>query len=161
MTRADLAFWVAAGAAAAAAVLALLLLILYLRVRRLLRNQRRVLSGSEQDLVEYAVGLLARVERVEARASAVEGGLSALARRLDGCIQRRGLVRYDALEGAGAKQSSSIALLDASGSGFVISAIQARDYARIYVKDIDSGEGDLELSPEERRALQEAAASGR
>ncbi len=161
MTTADLAFWIAVGAAAGAGLCLLVLLTQYLRLRRMLRNQRRVLGGSEQDLVEYAVSLLARVERVESRAAAVEGGLTGLARRLDGCIQRRGLVRYDALEGAGARQSSSIALLDASGSGFVISAIQARDYARIYIKDINGGEGDLELSPEERHALQEAAASGR
>ena len=160
MTTADLAFWIAVGAAAAAGLVALLVLLLYLRLRRLTRNQRLVLGGSQQDLVEYAVSLLARVERMESRTSAVEGGLTALSRRIDRCLQRRGLVRYDALEGAGAKQSSSIALLDASGSGFVISAIQARDYARIYVKDIDGGEGDLELSPEERLALREAAGSG-
>jgi len=47
----------------------------------------------------------------------------------------------------------------ASGSGFVLTAIQDREYARIYVKELREGEADLELSPEERKAVDEALAS--
>ncbi len=48
-------------------------------------------------------------------------------------------------------------MTDAAGSGLVLSAIQGRDYARIYIKDVREGESDVELSPEERRALDVAA----
>ena len=37
--------------------------------------------------------------------------------------------------------------MDASRSGFVLSAIQGRDYARIYIKDVRNGLSDVELSP--------------
>ena len=61
------------------------------------------------------------------------------------------MLRYDALEGAGGRQSVTIALMDASRSGLMLSAIQGRDYARIYVKEVRDGLSDVELSPEEMR----------
>ena len=36
-------------------------------------------------------------------------------------------------------------------SGIVVTAIQGRDYARIYVKELDRGRASIALSPEERR----------
>jgi len=50
----------------------------------------------------------------------------------------------------------SVALLNARGNGVVLTAIQDRDYARIYVKELRDGVADLELAPEERRAVEAA-----
>ncbi len=155
----DTAFAVAVASAAASVLLLGLTVWLFVQLRRLRRAQKLVLGSDQQDLVEYAVGLLARVEHVETRADAVEAALQAAGRRLDQGLERRALVRYDALEGSGGKQSVSIALMDASGSGLVISAIQDREYARLYVKELRDGSSDLELSPEERRAVDAAGQS--
>ena len=67
-------------------------------------------------------------------------------------------MRYDAYEGAGGHQSASIALLDAARTGVVVSAIQGRDYARIYVKELDRGLPSIALSPEEQEAVERAMA---
>lgn len=156
MSRIDLAL----GIAIAAGVLALLLLIVAIRqwltLRTIRRNQRLVVGTDTHDLIEYAVGLLARVEATEARAGEVERLVAAVNGRLDGCYQHAALVRYDALEGSGGKQSASVALLDEVGAGLVLSAIQGRDYARIYVKQVSREGSDLELSPEEQAAVAEA-----
>lgn len=157
MTRTDLALYVAIAAAVAAGILLIYTIYLTARLRRMRRDQRLVVGTDTHDLVEYAVGLLARVETVEGRASEVEGHVAAIGARVDGCYQRRALLRYDALEGSGGKQSATIAVMDATGSGVVLSAIQGRDYARIYIKDVRGGQSDVELSPEERRAVDEAS----
>jgi hypothetical protein len=39
-----------------------------------------------------------------------------------------------------------------------VSAIQGRDYARIYVKEVDRGRAAIALSPEEEEAVQRAMA---
>ena len=62
---------------------------------------------------------------------------------------------YNELSG---HQSSSLALLDAHRSGVVLSAIVHRDQARLYVKQVTHGEGEIELSPEEREAIEAALA---
>jgi hypothetical protein len=53
-------------------------------------------------------------------------------------------------------QSTSIALLDASRSGVVLSSIHHREQARLYAKQIRDGQGELELSPEEAEAVRRA-----
>jgi hypothetical protein len=52
-----------------------------------------------------------------------------------------------------------VALLDSSRSGVVLSAIQGRDYARIYVKELDDGRAAVSLSPEEQEAVERAMKS--
>ncbi len=159
MSTADTALYVAIGAAVVAALTLLLAIWLFVRLRALRRGQTVLMGGDQTDLMSYALSLLARVESVEARATEVESIVDSLGRRLDSCLQQRSLIRYDALDGSGGRQSVSMALLDASGSGFVLTAIQDREYARIYVKELREGEADLELSPEERKAVDEALAS--
>jgi uncharacterized protein DUF4446 len=156
MSTADTALDVAIGAAGAAGVLLLFTLYLWLQVRRMRKAQKVVIGSTGADLVEYAMSLLARVEQAEGTAGSAQAAVQALAGRVDGCFERRALYRYDALEGAGAKQSVTIALMDSTRSGYLLSAIQGRDYARIYIKDIHNGLSDVELSPEEKRVLAEA-----
>jgi len=159
VSTADTALYVAIGAAVVAALTLVLAIWLFVRLRALRRGQMVLMGGDQTDLMSYALSLLARVESVEARATEVESIVDSLGRRLDSCLQQRSLIRYDALDGSGGRQSVSMALLDASGSGFVLTAIQDREYARIYVKELREGEADLELSPEERKAVDEALAS--
>jgi hypothetical protein len=158
VSTADTALLVAAVACALAVVLGLAIIYLIVQLRRMRSGQRLLLGADQQDLVEYAVGLLARVEHVESRADHVEQGLQQVTGRLDGVLQRWALLRYDALEGTGGRQSVSLALLDAAANGMILTAIQDREYARIYIKQVTAGESDLELSPEETRALEQATA---
>ncbi|HVI20353.1 MAG TPA: DUF4446 family protein [Gaiellales bacterium] len=158
MSTADTALLVAAVACALAVLLGLVTIYLIVQLRRMRRGQRLLLGADQQDLVEYAVGLLARVEHVESRADHVEQGLQRVTGRLDSVLQRWALLRYDALEGTGGRQSVSLALLDAGSNGIIMTAIQDREYARIYIKQVTAGESDLELSPEEARALEQATA---
>ena len=76
--------------------------------------------------------------------------------RLDGALAHHGLVRYDAYNEMSGRQSTTIALLDASRSGIVLSSIHHRDQARMYVKQVRDGQGELELSPEEEEAIRAA-----
>jgi hypothetical protein len=158
VSTADTALLVAAVACALAVLLGLAPNYLIVQLRRMRRGQRLLLGADQQDLVEYAVGLLARVEHVESRADHVEQGLQQVTGRLDAVLQRWALLRYDALEGTGGRQSVSLALLDAAANGMILTAIQDREYARIYIKQVTAGESDLELSPEETRALEQATA---
>jgi hypothetical protein len=158
VSRADLALLVAAAACALAVLLLVVTAVLWVRLRRMRRGQKLLLGADQHDLVEYAVGLLARVERVEARSDQVDRSVQQVTARLDGVLQRWALLRYDALDGAGGRQSVSMAMLDSASNGVVLTAIQDREYARMYVKQIVAGQSDLELSPEERRALEQAQA---
>jgi hypothetical protein len=150
--------WIAIGAGAAA-VVALVAAVLAWRALRAVRRAQLVLLGDERhDLVDFAVSLQARIDDLRRAVDEIAAGLSRVDRRVDGGLSKTSLVRYDAYAGTGGQQSASVALLDASRSGVVLSAIQGRDYARIYVKELDRGRAPVALSPEELEAVERAMA---
>ena len=151
---------VVAIAAAALAVAALALSVaLYYRLRAVRTAQQRLLGGGSADLVDFAVSLQRRVDGVNVSVDELASALSRLDSRVDGSLSRLAIVRYDAYENTGGHQSASVALLDSSRSGVVLSAIQGRDYARIYVKELDRGRATVALSPEEQEAVDRAMSS--
>jgi Protein of unknown function (DUF4446) len=146
-------------AAAGGATLALVLATaFYLRLRRFRRAQAVLLGDGKEDLVDFAVSLQARIDDLHRAVDDVAVALSRLDKRIDGCLSHTSIVRYDAYEDAGGHQSASLAFLDAARSGIVVSAIQGRDYARIYVKELDRGRASVALSPEEQEAVERAMA---
>ena len=86
----------------------------------------------------------------------VAAGLARIDRRVDGTVTNTSIVRYDAYEDTGGHQSASLALLDSARTGVVVTAIQGRDYARIYMKELDRGRASVALSPEEQEAVERA-----
>lgn len=67
-----------------------------------------------------------------------------------------GMVRYDALEQMSGARSFSLALLNASGDGVVLTSINGRSETRTYAKVVEEGQAREELSPEEYRAVRAA-----
>ena len=146
-------------AACAAAVLAIALaVLLWRRVSKVSSTQEVVLGSDRRDLLDFAVSLQGRIDDLYRAVDEVAAGLSRVDRRVDGSVTNTAVVRYDAYEGTGGQQSTSLALLDATRTGTVVTAIQGRDYARIYVKDLDRGRSSVALSPEEQEAVERAMA---
>ena len=152
---------VALAAAGVAGIALILAIVLAFRVRRLRASQKAVLGDAGQlDLIEHAArleqGFVDLRDWVEETAAGIEARMGDSEGRIDGCLTYRSLVRYDAYNEMSGQQSSSVALLDSHRSGVVMSSILHRENARVYVKQIVEGESELELSPEERQALDTA-----
>jgi hypothetical protein len=152
---------IAIAAGAVALVALILVLVLLRRLKRLRNAQRSVLGESgERDLVSHAEALGTGFEELRRM---VESTFSQLAERLEGNERRLGrtisktaVIRYDAYGEMTGRQSSSMALLDDSGTGVVLSSILHREQARMYVKGIRDGQSEFDLSPEENEAIQTA-----
>ena len=152
----SLAVAIAAGVAAGLALVVALLA--WVRLSRLSSTQSVLLGSGSADLLDFAVSLQGRIDDLYRAVDEVAAGLSSVDRRVDGAVTNTAVVRYDAYEGTGGQQSASVALLDATRTGTVVTAIQGRDYARIYVKDLDRGRSSVALSPEEQEAVDRAMA---
>jgi hypothetical protein len=150
--------WIAIAAAAVSVVAVAVAVRMWVLLRRVRASQIVLLGGGKQDLVDFAVSLQARIDDLHRAVDEVAAGLSRVDRRVDTAVAKTAIVRYDALSGTGGHQSASVALLDASRSGVVVSAIQDREYARIYVKELDRGRAPIALSPEEQEAVERAMA---
>ena len=151
--------WIAIGASTAAAVSLVVAALAWWKLHAVRAAQQVLLGGGKEDLVDFAVSLQGRIDDLHRAVDEIAGGLSRVDRRVDTAVSKTSLVRYDAYAGAGGQQSASIALLDAGRSGVIVSAIQGRDYARIYIKELDRGRPSVALSPEEEEAVERAMAS--
>jgi hypothetical protein len=152
----DAALVVAVAACVVAGIALVFAVVLSRRVSRLRAAQGVLLGGGTRDLVDFAVSLQGRIDDLQGAVGELAAGLSRVDRRVDGALTNTAVVRYDAYEGTGGQQSASFAFLDANRTGTVVTAIQGRDYARIYVKDLDRGRAAIALSPEELEAVERA-----
>ena len=150
------AAWIAIGAAALAVLALLAVVWVVLRVRRLREGQAVLLGDGKTDLVDFAVSLQGRIDDLHRAVDEIAAGLVRVDRRMDGSVTNTSIVRYDAYEDTGGHQSASLAVLDSARTGVVVTAIQGRDYARIYMKELERGRASVDLSPEEQEAVERA-----
>jgi hypothetical protein len=137
---------------------------LYLMFRQLQRYRRdqHIILGSRGnvDLVEHVSSMDDKLANMRV---ALED-LTLIARdhdvRIDGALARVGVVRFDAYQDLGGRQSAAVAFLNSQGNGVVITTVVSRDFARMYVKLLKDGQPDIPLAPEEQEAFDQARGAG-
>ena len=152
------AAWIAIAAAIVALAAVAIAVAAWLKLRRVRSSQLVLLGGGKSDLVDFAVSLQGRIDDLHRAVDEVAGALSRVDRRIDDCVSKTSILRYDAYDDKAGQSSATFALLNASRTGVVVSAIQGRDYARIYMKELDRGRPSVALSPEELEAVERAMA---
>ena len=154
MSRTEL---IAVAGAAVAGVALVVAVLAFAKLASVRRAQKVLLGGdAKADIVEFVVSLHSGIEDLHRAVDEVAAALARVDRRIDHSLSRVALVRYDAYEDTGGHQSASVALLDSARTGIVITAIQGRDYARVYVKQLERGRASVALSPEEQQAVERA-----
>ncbi|SEP40441.1 DUF4446 family protein [Propionispora vibrioides] len=128
-----------------------------IKLSRMNRRYRKLMQGVEGANLEKL--LLTHIEEVRDAVKRVDS-LSASCRNLEGitrnCVQKVGIVRFNAFEDTGSDLSFAIALLDAQNNGVVISNIFGRNESRTYAKPIANCQSQYFLTEEEKAALEQA-----
>lgn len=140
----ELLTWVAVGVAALSLLLTVLI---WVRLRVVDRRLRALVEAGAPTTPERE-----RIRVLEADVASLRGDLAQALRHV-------AVVRYDAFGDMGGRMSFSVAIVDDTGDGMVISSIHARGESRTYAKGIVGGDSEIVLTPEERQAL-DAARTG-
>jgi uncharacterized protein YlxW (UPF0749 family) len=125
---------------ACVSTLAIVVAVLALRLAR--KSTRR---GKDSKLPTNVEGLRNEVASLKAEVS--------------DALRHLAVVRYDAFGDMGGHLSWSLALLDDSGNGVVLTSIHGRSEARTYAKNITDWKSEQQISPEEEEAIAVAKAS--
>ena len=145
--------------ALAAAVILLLVWVALLQrsEARLRLRLRRVLTGGESTSLDQILDQ--QSQRLDGLSGRVDA-LNKLHRELEAitqrAIQKVGVIRYNPFADAGGDQSFAIALLDAEGSGLVVSSLHSRTETRVFAKPVRAGRSTYPLSDEEQQAVKKA-----
>lgn len=106
----------------------------------------------EEDLENY----MYRVNKVEKQNAEIYNQIENIDNHLMKCIQKVGIIRYNAFRDVGSDLSFALALLDEDNNGIVLNGIYAREMSNIYAKPIENGESTYVVSEEEAQAIQKA-----
>ena len=137
------------------------LYLVFRQLQRFRRDQHVILgSRGNVDIVEHVSSMDDKLANMRV---ALED-LTLIARdhdvRIDGTLARVGVVRFDAYQDLGGRQSAAVAFLNSIGNGVVITTVVSRDFARMYVKLLKDGQPDIPLAPEEQEAFDQARGAG-
>lgn len=106
----------------------------------------------EEDLENY----MYRVEKVERQNSELHLICKEMGNQLSGCVQKIGIVRYNAFKDTGSDLSFALALLDEDNTGVVMNGIYSREMSNIYAKPVEKGKSPYTISEEEKLAIDKA-----
>ena len=99
--------------------------------------------------------------RLRTEVTALDAEIALTREQLSHALRNVSVVRYDAFNDLGGRYSFTAALLDDLGDGLVLTSIHGRTETRLYLKGINHGVPDIELSPEELEAVKLAKGEGR
>ncbi|MCX8053081.1 MAG: DUF4446 family protein [Armatimonadetes bacterium] len=136
------------------------LVVISRRLSRLAsRYDKRLMDGSVGGIVDRLTEQTSAISRIESRLDEINARQLEQAEAIKGCLQKVGLVRFDAFDDVGGEQSFALVLLDAKGNGIAMSSLYGRQDSRLYAKGIQGGESERTLSDEEQAALAKALAT--
>lgn len=148
--------YVIGGLVALILLLIIIMLINTVKMNRLKKRFNQFMSKEDIDfeglLVKYTSKVDALVESDKETRQLVEE-MKAIS---GDCIQKVGIVRYQAIPNIGADLSYTVALLNKENSGVVFNGIYGRDGCYTYAKPIQNGQSTYNLSDEEAEAIHKA-----
>ena len=121
------------------------------KYRRLFKSYDNFMAGKSAKNLEDIIILLRKDIR-----SLKRDAIRELNRLERNCLQKMGILKYDAFEGMGGKLSFALCLLDYRNSGYIINSIHSRETTFNYIKIVENGQTDQVLTDEEKIVLEQA-----
>ena len=124
------------------------------KVKRLKARYEKFMKGlSDRNIEQLIDDCIESVNDVKQKNRDIENQINKIERNLIHCIQKIGVVRFNAFDNVGSDLSFSVALLDCNDNGIVLSGLYARDSSATYAKPVEGGKSTYPLSVEEIKAI--------
>lgn len=140
----------------------IILLILYLlnvvKLNKIRKNYTIFINklGNGTNLEEVLRKYINKVEEVDNKNNEIMNYCTNIDKNMQKCIQKIGIVRYNAFQDTGSNLSFALALLDEENTGVVLNGIYSREMSNIYGKPVIKGKSEYTLSEEENAAISNA-----
>lgn len=140
-------------------LLLILVIVLFAKCSGLKKRMGYFMSGSDGKSLEDAFARkFENMDLVNAKLREIDGRLDMIDRNLLITFQRYSIVKYDAFSAGGGQLSFVLCMLTKDDDGFIMNTVHSNSNEGYfcYMKEIKNGQSALELSDEERQALEQA-----
>lgn len=129
----------------------------FIKLREIARLKKLFFSGTgEVDLETVLNAIAQNVKNLQDEQITSQQHLQQLQNTLKFAVQKVGLVRFNPFAESGGNFSFSLALLDDTNSGVVLTSMHGREQNRVYTKTISNGRSEVQLTEEELQAVKNA-----
>lgn len=138
-------------------VLIILVIVQLVKYKKLAECYEKFMQGSKAISLEKEMQeLISDVDELKKTTKKHSNEIKDLYKKHETALQKVGLIKYDAFKEMGGKLSYAIAVLDQNDDGFIITSVHSSAGCYSYTKKINHGECDIELSEEEKIAIERA-----
>lgn len=138
-------------------ILLILVIVSIVKISKLNKRLARFMKGKDaQSLEKEIIALYEDNKFLKNMVDNNKKDIRQLYKQLEKAFQKIGIVKYDAYQQMGGLLSFSLALLDENNNGLIINSVHSTEGCYTYTKEIHRGECDIELSNEEKVALEQA-----
>lgn len=127
-----------------------------LQIRGLKKRLNKFMEKEDVNLEELLTQYTEKLQELVERNEEMKEKLNNMEYSLKSCVQKVGVVRYQAIENMGGDLSYTVALLDEVNDGVVLNGIYGRNGSYTYAKPLENGTSSYNLSEEEEQAIQKA-----
>lgn len=140
-------------------ILLIMLIMIILEAIAIIIIHKRYVSfmkklGKGSNLTEMLQQYLKEVSEIKKDNTEIKNYYTKLDSDMAACVQKVGLVRYNAFKDVGSDLSFAIALLDGNNNGVVLNGIYGSESSNIYAKPIKNKMSTYQLSQEEEYAIE-------
>lgn len=138
-------------------ILLILIIVSLAKISKLQKRLKKFMKGKDaQSLEKEIVGLYEDNKFLKNMVDNNKRDIRDLNKRFTKAFQKVGLVKYDAYQQMGGLLSFSLAILDEENNGLILNSVHSTEGCYTYTKEVKNGTCKLELSNEERVALDQA-----
>jgi len=138
-------------------VLILLNIVSLVKISNLKKRLRKFMKGKDARSLEKEIIALHEDNKfLKNSTDTNKKDIRDLNKRFAKAFQKIGIVKYDAYQQMGGLLSFSLALLDEDNNGLILNSVHSTEGCYTYTKEVVYGECKLELSNEEKVALDQA-----
>lgn len=124
------------------------------KIKKLKNKYHKFMNGlSGANIEEVLEDCIDKTNGVIGKNKELEYQLNTIKRNMYYCVQKIGVVRYNAFDNVGSDLSFSIALMDNNDDGVVLSSLYSRESSSTYAKPLSGGKSKHALSAEEIKAI--------
>ena len=139
-------------------ILFISVIISNVRINRINKSNKEFMKklGNGKDISEDLNNYMERIIELETALSETHTYCNQLENKLKKCVQKVGIIRYNAYKDSGKDLSFAVALLNEKNTGVVLNGIYSREMSNIYAKPIVNGKSKYNMTEEENKAVEKA-----
>lgn len=148
--------YIVLGLTAVIFILVIIMIINAVKMNKLKKRFEKFMSKEDINLEELLVQYTKKLNVLLEHEKEMQTSIEHIEKNFKNCVQKVGVVRYQAIQNMGADLSYTVALLNENNDGVVFNGIYGRDGCYTYAKPITEGTSKYNLSEEEEQAINKA-----